>query len=55
MNTNTARYSSDRVVHVPIETRETKKRVRYASNKAVEKAHTRAIQKFANMFRKLAG
>ena len=54
MNANTARHISDRALHV-FGTKETKKQVRYARDKDVEKAHTRAIQKFANMFRKLAG
>jgi hypothetical protein len=52
MNTNTVRVS-DRVIHEPVITPGTK-RVRHATDKAVKKAHKRAIQKFANMFRKLA-
>jgi hypothetical protein len=44
---------SDRVIHVPVTTPETRQ-LRHASNKAVKKAHKRAIEKFASMFRKLA-
>jgi hypothetical protein len=50
MNTSASKYALDRVIHVPPQT----KRVRYAANKAVRKAHKRAIEKFASMFRKLA-
>jgi hypothetical protein len=56
MNTSAIKHTFGRTVHAPAESAECseKKRVRYASDKAVQKAHKRAIQKFASMFRKLA-
>jgi hypothetical protein len=51
MNTSAVKYAVGRVIHAPSPRT---KRVHYASNKAVRKAHKRAIEKFASMFRKLA-
>jgi hypothetical protein len=54
MNANTIKCT-DRVVDIPQSaTAKKNKQVRYANDSAVEKAHKRAIHKFAGMFRKLA-
>jgi hypothetical protein len=53
MNASAIKHIFDRAVHASTGSSE-KRRVRYASDKAVEKAHKRAIRKFASMFRKLA-
>jgi hypothetical protein len=50
---NATKQKSRRTGDVRIESRETR-RVHFASDKAVQKAHKRAIEKFAGMFRKLA-
>jgi hypothetical protein len=53
MNTNAIRSAFGRTVHVPPQAKR-RVQVQYATDTAVRKAHKRAIEKFANMFRKLA-
>jgi len=55
MNATAIKQMIGRTDHVPGEHLEKDCcHVRYATNEAVQKAHRRAIQKFARMFRKLA-
>jgi hypothetical protein len=53
MNANAIKHVFERTIDGRTES-SGRKKVRYASDKAVQKAHKRAIQKFASMFRKLA-